>query len=189
MRGRTAGQKVVVMNPETRSAHGRRTFPQKPVDDFSIALWAFAERALETNGMQLAEITYARGRPLTDGRGNQVVGVVSFFASDRRLALWEMARTNPSELLADLPLMVEGKALPLWERPLKSYSVLANGDLARLVNADTLYFINGPHHIDGNILTWKFLKEALAPPKAPRRRLARRALVEARQHLRRRAGT
>lgn len=164
---------TVVMNPATRSAHARKTSPQKPVDDFSIALWAFAERALETNRMALAEITYAGGRPLTDGRGNQVVGIVSFFASDRRLALWEAARANPRELLEDLPLLVEGIALPLWERPLKSYSVLANGDLARLVNADTLYFINGPHHIDGNILAWKFSKEAFAPPKAPRRRLAR----------------
>lgn len=62
--GRAAGQKLVVMNGVTRHIKGLPE-PTRPIDDFSVALWAFAELVLEKNkGLEVAQINYWGGRAL-----------------------------------------------------------------------------------------------------------------------------
>lgn len=149
MRGRAAGQKIVVMNPVTSESSDparRRRYPRAPVDDFSVALWAFAELALAHNGMQVAEIVYVP---------EHHEAAVKFFRTDRNLQLDQKKRLGAT---------VDW----LWDPPSKIYGVKANGDLARAVDGRTYFAVDAPHKVVGNILTWKFSKEALAPPKVPR---------------------
>lgn len=128
-------------------AAGQSAEGTPPTDDFSVALWAFAERALERtarSGITLAQIVYQGGEPIF-GRasplhGTTVVAAVSLY------------RTPPAK-----PVNMRR----FWESapPPVRYWVSSDGSLRR----------RSPGEIDprlmGNILTWKFKKDAFAVPK------------------------
>lgn len=168
MRGRAAGgqvstrPKVVVMNAPGAPYGGQ--YPTLPVDDFSVALWTFAELALEKVGLEVVEIAYHDGQPL--------------YVQERRTA-------RPRETVAMLLFYKDAhkyraaRARRAWISSTFGMQVMANGDV---MDGPFVRSTLGTRRLEwlklGNILTWKFsprwTRWAFDPPE-PRQGQRRRA--------------
>lgn len=162
-----AGRKLVVMN-RWRMANTTVPQPTEPVDDFSIALWEYAKRALDESGLEVAQLHYWGGVP-TNGQehipsGEQTIASIQFYRDADR---YEAAETP----------LAGGHAA-------KVYWVTRDGDLKksidrrpsnRVYDAATKTWVDKKpsYEVVGNICKWKFKKEAFrappppAPPRAP----------------------
>lgn len=142
-------RKFVVMNGMSHRIKGLPE-PTRPIDDFSVALWAFAELALEKNGLEVAQINYWGGRPL-----HNLYDTPIRVAPEHTVAqIW---------FFHDADRYRQARALNAWAALTLELEVHADGTLVRrMINRRN-------HHREskkvGNILAWKFSKAALSAPR------------------------
>ena len=165
-----AGRKLVVMNPRQFDGAPEVPQPTEPMDDFSIALWEYAKRALDESGLEVARVDYWGGVSLRGQENNpdeeREIAQIQFF---RDADEWE-----------------NGERHDAWggPHPAKWYNVTATGELRKSVNrinsmrydpaTKEYVYTKPPYDVVGNICKWKLKKEAFrappppAPPRAPR---------------------
>lgn len=160
-----AGRKLVVMN-RWRNQDSPVPQPTEPMDDFSIALWEYAKRALDESGLEVAQLHYWGGVPANGQEhvpsGEQTIASIQFYRDADR---YEAAETP----------LAGGHSV-------KVYHVTRDGDLKKYIDrrpsncvydAATKTWVDKKpsYEVVGNICKWKFKKEAFRapPPTAPPR--------------------
>lgn len=147
-----APQKLVLMNPAPLGI-GRVPEPTRPVDDFSVALWAFAELVLEKTSLEVAQIHYFEGR-----------NVHNLYSKGRP---WEFP---PSTVVAfirfypDAAVYMENLARNAWTLSAQTIEVQADGELILRADGSARGFTHALKRV-GNLLTWKFKKSAFESPR------------------------
>lgn len=161
-----AKRQLVVMN-DVELPPSSVPCPQSPNDDFSVALWTYAEEALKKSGMGVARISYWGGEPV-NGQEDRA-------PEDRDIAYIQFYEDADE-------YETTRRASGVWPRPRKWYYVDASGRIKRSVDRSPTWdpstekwvYKKPPFDVVGNICTWKFKKEALSAPPARKERLTSR---------------
>lgn len=141
-------KKLVLMNPGARPGQVPR--PTVPVDDFSIALFAFAELALEKSGLEVAQIGYWMGRPVHN-------------LYDEKIAVHPSHTVAQVLLYPDADRYLQARKEEAWTPSAIAFDIQANGIVQRRQR------VRGLGYTDfvtvGNLLRWRFnMKKAFTPP-------------------------